>query len=147
MQRRHRGNSLTSLTPARNALNVSSNITISVAFTKSVNTSTLTNSTIKINGYGWTAHDYSYSYNSSTQTVTITPATPFKVGEIVTTTLTLNIKDEAGDSLASASSWSFTIKSNGGSGTFTQSSKPPVGNAEIRSRQEISIAMDILIWQ
>ena len=45
----------------------------------------------------------------------------------MTTTLTRGIKGAAGDSLASAYTWSFTTKSNGGSGKFVQSSTPSVG--------------------
>ena len=117
-----------SFTPLRNALNVAKNTNITLTFSENINSSTLTNSAIKINGSLSGLHIANYNYNSSTQTVTITPLTAFKYGEVVTTTLTRSIKSAAGDSLASAYSWSFTTKNNGSSGQFVQSSAASVGS-------------------
>ena len=122
------GYAIGSVTPAVNALKVVPTAAMTVTFNTGMNSSTFTSSTIKINGSLSGLHTATYSYSSSTQTVTITPATPFKYGEVVTTTLTRGIKSTAGDSLASAYNWSFTIKSSGGSGKFTQSSTLGVGS-------------------
>jgi hypothetical protein len=119
---------ITSFMPLRNALNIAKTTTITVTFSQDINSSTLTNSTIKINGSISGPHTATYNYNSFTKTVTITPNTQFKAGDVVTVTATRGIRSSAGDSLASAGSCSFTIKAGIGSGQFVQSSTPGVGN-------------------
>jgi outer membrane protein assembly factor BamB len=120
---------IVSFTPTRNALSVDRNTNITVTFDSSIDQSTINKSTIKINGSFTGPYTAAYSYNSSTQTVTITPGTPFKYGEVVTTTLTRGIRSAAGDSMARGYGWSFTIKSNISRGQFVQSSKlsPGIG--------------------
>jgi len=121
--------SVVSTIPLRNTRNVQTNTSISVSFSADVDSSTLTNSTIKINGSLSGLHTATYSYVSGTKTATLTPIKPFTFGEVVTITLTRGIKSVAGDSLLKNYTWSFTIKSNGGSGTFVQSSTPFVGSS------------------
>ena len=118
---------ITSFTPTRNALNVLKNSNISVIFNRDINSSTLTSTTVKINGSLSGPHTATYNYNSSTKTATITPTTALRYGEVVTTELLRGIKSAAGDTLASALTWSFTTKSNGGRGKYAQGSAINVG--------------------
>ena len=119
---------ITSITPTCNALNVAKNTNITITFTTDINQSTLSNSTIKINGSLSGLRSSNFNYNSSTKTATISPNTPFIVGELVTVALTRGIKNANGDSLSTGYSWSFTIKTNACSGLFYESSTTGVGN-------------------
>jgi outer membrane protein assembly factor BamB len=117
-----------SLTPARNALSIDKNTFITVTFSTNIDQSTINNSTIKINGSISGPHKATFNYNASTQTLTITPASSFKVGEVVTTTLTHGIKSVLGDSLMWGYTWSFSVQSYvNSSGKFLQSSIISVG--------------------
>ncbi|MCX6120305.1 MAG: FG-GAP-like repeat-containing protein [Ignavibacteriales bacterium] len=118
---------IVSYTPTCNALNVAKNANIIVTFSNDIISPTLNNSTIKINGSLSGLHSATYNYSSSTNTVTITPTSPFKYGEVVTTTLTRGIKNAAGDSLTKNYTLSFTTQSNGGTGKYIQTSTPFAG--------------------
>ncbi len=120
---------VTGVTPAQNALNVPKDINITVTFSTDIDQSTISSSSIKINGSLSGSHTATYNYNSSTKSATITPIVPFNVGDVVTTTLTCGIKSTVGDSLIKSYTWSFSIKSDAGaSGKFVQSSTPSVGS-------------------
>jgi hypothetical protein len=127
--------SVVSFTPTRNALNIEKNTNITVAFDRDIDQSTINNSTIKINGSLSGPYAATYSYNSSTKTATISPATPFKVGEVVTTTLTRGIKSAVGNSLIIQSYvWSFSIMANANSsGKFLLGSTLSSGGWSITS--------------
>ncbi len=123
-----------SISPTRNALSIDKNTNITVTFSTNIDQSTINNSTIKINGSISGPHKATFNYNASAQTLTITPASSFKVGEVVTTTLTHGIKSASGDSLKWGYSWSFSIKSDiSSSGKFLHSSTPSVGIAPMSS--------------
>lgn len=117
-----------SVTPSLNALNVSQNIAPSVTFNAGINSTTLTNSTVRMYGSLSGFHSSTFSYNSSSYTATIIPNAQFKVGEHVTVTLTRGIRNISGDSLVNSYSWSFTVKTNASSWIFYQSSTIGVGN-------------------
>jgi outer membrane protein assembly factor BamB len=119
---------ITSFTPTRNALNVARNTNISITFDQDINQSTLSNSTIKINGSLSGLYTGTFNYNSSTKTTTITPNTQFKVGELVTITATRGIKSTTGNSLQKSNSWCFTIKTITSPGLFQANSPVPAGN-------------------
>jgi hypothetical protein len=119
---------VTGVAPTQNALNILTTTALSATFSQDINSSTCTNSTIKINGSLSGLHTATFNYNSSNKTITITPTVPFKVGEVVTATLTRGIKSSLGDSLAAAMTWRFVTNSNShSSGQFVQSSTPSVG--------------------
>ncbi|MFH1213656.1 MAG: FG-GAP-like repeat-containing protein [Candidatus Neomarinimicrobiota bacterium] len=120
---------IVSFTPTRNALNVEKDVNITVTFDRDIDQTTINNSTIKVNGSLSGPHIGTFSYNSSTYSATIDPSADFKVGDVVTVTLTGGIKSTVGDSLAKSYTWSFLIKSDvNSSGQFVQSSTPSVGS-------------------
>ena len=88
-----------SVIPSSNALNISQNIAPSVTFNANINSTTLTNSTVCVYGSLSGFHPSTFSYNSSSYAATITPNVQFKVGELVTVTLTQGIKTISGDSM------------------------------------------------
>ena len=117
-----------SFTPIRNALNVVQSTGVTVTFDTSMNAATFTDSAIRINGSLSGLHPSVFSYNELAHTVTVTPNTQFKIGELVTVTLTSRIKSLTGDSLTNGYSWSFTVMTNACSGLVYQSSTVGVGN-------------------
>lgn len=118
--------------PSRNALNILKSATVSIVFSQDINSATLSNSTVRINGSLSGLHPATFGYNSPTKTATATPNAPFTVGEVVNVTLTTGIKSAAGSSMAKAYSWSFTARVDGGSGRFPQASPMTAGtNPEI----------------
>ncbi|MDP2886152.1 MAG: FG-GAP-like repeat-containing protein [Ignavibacteria bacterium] len=119
---------ITSFTPTRNALNVEKNATIAITFDQDIIQTSISSSTICINGSLSGTHTFTQDYNSATKTVTLYPDVQFKVGEVVTTTLTRGIKSVAGDSLQRSYNWGFTIITNSASGIFTKTSSPLGGN-------------------
>jgi outer membrane protein assembly factor BamB len=120
--------SIKSVIPSCNALSVDQKVDPSVTFTVDINSSTLTNSAVRVYGSLSGFHASTFNYNSSAHTVTIIPNVQFKLGELVTVTLTRGIQSTSGDSLSTSYSWSFTVKANVSSGIFYQSSTVGVGN-------------------
>ena len=110
---------IVSFNPTGNALNVQRNTNITVTFNKDVDQTTLTNSTIRVHGAQSGLHSSSnIKYDSTHKTVTFDPKDDFKIGELVTVTVTRGIKSMSGDSLANSLVSSYTIVSNPSSATF-----------------------------
>ncbi len=119
---------IVSTTPPQNALNVADSANIAVKFAYDVNSSTLNNSTIKVNGSQTGLHTGTFAYDAPSKTVTINPVTDFKPGEIVTVTLTTGIQNTIGDPMESPFGWSFTVDVEGGSGVFSEKTNYPAGS-------------------
>jgi chitodextrinase len=118
-----------SFTPIRNALNVLKDTTITVTFSQDIDSATLNDTTIRINGSLSGLHTSTFSYDSGIHKATIDPNIDFQVGELVNVMLTRRIKSTIGVALESAYYRSFTIKANVASGTFTQTSMPSPGSS------------------
>lgn len=101
--------SILSHTPSTNALNVSPSADITVQFSASMNTATLTNSTIRVYGEQSGLRHSVITFNSSTNTVTINPDSAFFIGETVWIVVTKEVKSISNDSLTSPLIWQFGI--------------------------------------
>ncbi len=99
---------VTSVTPAMNAINQSASANIVVQFSEAMDQATLTASTIKVYGSFTGYHAGSLSYNAGTYAATINPSTDFDPGELVTVTLTTGITNGSSVALSPAYSWNFT---------------------------------------
>ena len=119
---------ITSFSPSSNALNVLKNVVIGMTFDRDINPSSINSSSIKVNGSLSGPHTCNFGYNSNLRQGIVEPTTQFKEGEVVNVTATRGIKSISGDSLATAKTWSFTIKSNTAPAKFTQQSTPNAGN-------------------
>ncbi|CUS95283.1 parallel beta-helix repeat (two copies), partial [Candidatus Kryptonium thompsonii] len=118
-----------SFLPGKNALNVDKATNIEVTFSKDVDPTTLTSSTVKIQGSQSGLHQTNISYTSATKTATIDPLKDFIQGEVVSVTLTRGIRSTTGDSMSSSYTWSFTVKVDDGSGSFVRVRDIGVGDA------------------
>jgi fibronectin type 3 domain-containing protein len=119
---------VTAFTPSRNALSVEKNVNLTVTFSQDIDPTTLTNSTVCINGSVSGLHASTFNYDSGTRTVTITPTVSFKIGDVVSVMLTRGITNMSGGALIKAYSWNFTVKANRASVTLKQSFISGVGN-------------------
>ncbi len=113
--------------PTSNALNIARNTNITVTFNRDMNSSTLNDSTVHINGSLSGLHTSTFNYDSGTRTLTITPNTQFKVGEVVTVTFTLGIKSAADESPTEPYCWNFTVMVNTNNGYFQRTSTVSAG--------------------
>jgi hypothetical protein len=120
--------------PAPNALNVNKAVDIAFTFANPIDPTTLTNSTIRVNGAQSGLHTSSnITYDGGTRKATFDPASDFKPGEVVNVTLTAGIKTTSGSTgaaLTSPYTWRFVIQS-GGSSVFTNVGNIGVGNSPV----------------
>jgi hypothetical protein len=117
-----------SVTPLPNTINITQDSVITATFSTGILSSTLNDSTIKINGSLSGLHSNTFDYDSATCKATITPKTSFEIGELVTVTFTRGIISATEDSLFRSYSWSFTVKTNASSGLYRLSSSIQMGD-------------------
>lgn len=111
---------VSSLSPARNALNVSASSNIIVRFDHSLNTSTVNAATFIVHGdqSGKIAGAFSFSTTSlANDTVTFNPTNNFHYGELVTVSLTSSIHS-SGAGVLIPQTYTFTAAVAAGIGTF-----------------------------
>lgn len=120
--------SILSHTPTKNALNVAPSVNIVVQFNDSINTSTLTNINIRVNGTQSGLHSSVFTYNTSTKTVTVNPNSDFKLGETVEVTITQRVKSISNDSLSKPLVWRFSILVLLGFSSYTKDTSFPMNN-------------------
>ena len=82
---------------------------IYVTFSKDMNSSLFTNSTVTVGGASSGNHSCVYSFNHTTYELTINPSIDFVNGEAVTVTIGTGVKDSSGNGLASQYAFSFNI--------------------------------------
>jgi len=111
-----------STSPAADATGVAIGAAVSVTFSEAMDASTITTSSFTLDSVSG-----SVSYNSDTYTATFTPGASLSYSTTYTATLSTAITDAASNPLASAYSWSFTIRSRpaGGGGGGAVDSTPP----------------------
>jgi len=107
-----------STSPAQNELNVSVQTAVSVTFDQDVDAGTINNTTFIVHGSLSGLHTGTFAFNDPARTATFTPNEDFRVGEIVSITLTRGIQTVPGDPLAQSYQWSFTVEAIDGPGWF-----------------------------
>ncbi|MCK4657101.1 MAG: Ig-like domain-containing protein, partial [candidate division Zixibacteria bacterium] len=117
-----------SVSPMQSELNVARSSNISVTFDTEMDPASINGSSFVANALLSGNHSGAITYNHLTNTATLNPSQDFAVGEIVTVSLTTDIRSSQGTSLGSGFTWSFTITVNGGDGTFIPDSNYSVGD-------------------
>jgi len=92
------------VSPSQNALNVPLDATISVTFGVDINPATINANTFVVHG-GYTGKlSGTYAYDSGTKMATFTLDQPFKVGELVSVTVTKGVQTPIGDAILDGTS-------------------------------------------
>ncbi|MFC2071784.1 FG-GAP-like repeat-containing protein [Chloroflexota bacterium] len=114
------GLSLSSRTPAANALDVINTSNIDVQFNTSINGTTVNENTFNVDGSisGKVSGNYSGGGSSN---VTFNPTLDFKAGETITVTLTSGIRGENGATLTNPFTWQFVVEAPQGYANFEYS--------------------------
>lgn len=110
---------VTSTTPAKNAINQLASTNIQIQFSEEMNQGSLTTGTIKVYGSMTGYHAGSISYNAGTNTATVNPSTDFESGEVVTVTVTTGVTNGSAVALSDAYSWNFTTASSPSGESYT----------------------------
>ncbi len=97
------------ITPTDSATLVNTNTSLSVTFSEPIDPASINNSTFTVNN-GVTG---TVSYNNTTYTATFTPSTSLAYNKSYTASVNTGIKDLAGNTLASTTSWSFLTNPDG----------------------------------
>ena len=92
---------ISSTSPANNATNIAINTSITATFSETMNSSTITTATFTVGGVTGTV-----TYSGTT--ATFTPSSNLSYSTTYTATITTGVKDSAGNTMASAYSWSWT---------------------------------------
>ena len=103
--------------PSNNATGVAINSSISASFSETMNSSTITTSTVTV-GQGLSLASGTVSYSGTT--ATFTPSSNLSYGTTYTATITTGVQDSAGNAMASTYTWSFTT------GNATDTTAPTV---------------------
>ncbi len=107
---------VSSVSPASNAIGASINTAVSAVFSEAMDPLTISGTTFELRDASNTLVAGNVSYNSGTRTATFTPSSALSYSALYTATLTgggtdPRIKDVAGNALAANYSWSFTTAS------------------------------------
>ncbi|MFC2017179.1 Ig-like domain-containing protein, partial [Chloroflexota bacterium] len=123
--------SISSKTPAANALDVAQTSNITVQFSTSINGATVNQTTFNVDGSMSGNVSGSYS-GGGTDTIIFNPASDFKASETVTVTLTTGIKGENDARLASSVTWRFMVEAPQGYANFVVSGQSLGSSASYR---------------
>lgn len=93
--------------PAHNASAIGTNSSLTVTFSEAIDPATVTNATIVLTTGGVPVNLTSLSYDATNRIVTMTPAA-LTGGQIYTAQVTTNVRDLAGNRVATPYIWSFT---------------------------------------
>lgn len=106
---------VTSTSPADGATDVPTGTTVSATFNAALNPATVSSSVLTLNS-GGSSVPGNVAYNSATKTLVFTPSPPLANGTSYTATVTVGVKDLAGNSLPAPKIWSFVTATTGSGG-------------------------------
>lgn len=104
--------------PPQNELNVDLSVDMLISFDKEMDLSSINESSLIVYSLSAGLHSGSTLYDTLLETITYNPHEDFKPGEIVTVTLTKDIKATNGMHLVNYFSWSFNTSPLYGNATF-----------------------------
>ncbi len=139
---------VSSVSPLEGASGVLENTNITAVFDDPMISSTITTSSFTVTGASSGAVSGAVSYDSATKTATFTPASVLNYAEVYTVTLSTTVQNSASIGLASAKSWSFTVKSAsvtqvGSVSTLSTSSSPILAYNDAGDGVAVWIVQDV----
>lgn len=105
---------ITSVSPDMNDIDISTSADIDIVFNQSVQSGTVTTSTVVAVGSVSGLIAGAVSYNGGTNTATLNPTADFIAGELVTVFITTGVETGIGSALDAPYQYSFTVESTGG---------------------------------
>ncbi len=105
---------ITSVSPSINELGISADSDINIVFNQSVESGTVTTSTVTATGSVSGSIAGSVSYDGGSNTATLDPTSDFIIGETVNVFVTTGVTTSLGTSLSSAYQYSFNVEATGG---------------------------------
>ena len=102
--------SVTSVTPASGATDVSRSAAVRATFSEAMNASTITTSTFVLRNSSGSVVPATLTYDSATRTATLRPSQSLSSLTRYTATIGTGVKDVAGNAMSAAQSWSFTTR-------------------------------------
>ncbi len=139
------GGSVSSITPAHGALDITTSSDIAIKFDEGMSSGTLDATTVLVMGSLTGLHDGSYTYTAGDSTLTINPTDDFAAGEAVTVVVTTGVENPLGTPLSSGSSTNFVVASGdgeifGASNEYTAGNEPTaVAMADVNGDGDIDI--------
>ncbi len=112
------GPRVVSMTPLKNTISSTVTSNVDVVFDEAMNSSTLNSTNVKVSGSFRGGYSGSISYNGGSHTLTFNPDSSFLAGEVITVLLKSGIQDASSMGITFPLSYSFTVSSNTGYGTF-----------------------------
>jgi len=117
-----------SVSPEQNGRHAAPSTAISAVFNTAMDPATFTGTTFIVHGDLTGRHQGTITYTDLTRTATFTPTAAFARGEVVTAVLTDDIASLPGVRMQNGYTWSFTVASVGGQGTFLPDTTYAVGS-------------------
>ena len=105
---------ISSVSPDENDIDISVSSDITITFNQSVQSGTVTTSTVIAVGSVSGAIAGAVTYDGGSNTATLNPTDNFIAGEMVTVFVTTGVSNAAGSSLSSAYQYSFTVEATSG---------------------------------
>ena len=127
---------VSSTNPLNDAVDISSNSTVTATFSESMDETTINETTFTLS-QGGTAVSGTVSYDGNSNTATFKPSDNLALGTPYTATVTTGAKDLAGNALTDDYSWSFTTEKESVPPEVT-SVDPPDGAINIATDIEIT---------
>jgi methionine-rich copper-binding protein CopC len=105
--------SVTATSPTANATGVAVSANVTANFSEAMDPATITSANFNLTD-GSTAVPAAVSYNSTNNVATLNPTADLAAGRTYTATISVGVKDVAGNALASPRTWTFTTAGGGG---------------------------------
>jgi hypothetical protein len=120
---------ITGVLPEQNAIDVDYDTDIFVTFAVDIDSTSLTNNTLRLNGSQSGFNNATFMYDDILHQMTVKPDEDFNVGEIVSVALSRGIRNINGDSLPSTFLWTYNIGTELSSGIFEVDGSTSTGNS------------------
>jgi hypothetical protein len=129
---------VSSVTPASAATGVATNTTVTASFSEAMDAATMTAANFELRNAANALIASSVSYNATTRVLTLTPSAALAAGTTYTATVTVGVRDVAGNPLAAARIWSFTTVAGDTTPPTVTSTTPASGATNVSRTANIT---------
>ncbi len=115
-------------TPLANSISVASDAQVSITFEEAIDSASFNSSTFLVRSEQLGYLDGTFGFSVDNRTVFFNPLDNFIPGDLINVIITDEVTAYMGDNLANGYSWTFTVATDAGYGTFTDKQNMNVGN-------------------